>query len=219
VKKKSKIVSSDVCRKREKLRIFNFGELWPFVPCEAHTPDLTLACYSPGGPEKNGLCSRGIGPHLGEIFRADFGGLWPPNPSSQSSPTDIFHRPWIVLGNGEKDCYISSLQVIRFCTGSLSIWDWGHFRGFPTSGVGPPIWPMVIIALGPWQKKDFVPGESAPIGGDMGIWNFAILAFFRTLTAIFSKTGCEIFTKFLQSTDGLARSNLWKKIKNLFVES
>ena len=52
------------------------GHFGPLPPSEAHSPDLTLACYSPGGPEKNGLCSGGIGPHLGEmweieIFRID----------------------------------------------------------------------------------------------------------------------------------------------------
>ena len=42
-------------------------------------------------------------------FRAHFGGLWPPNPSSESSPTDTFHRSWIVLCNGEKKIDMSLL--------------------------------------------------------------------------------------------------------------
>ena len=52
--------------------------------------------------------------------RAHFRGLWPPNPSSQSPPTLIFDRSWIILGNGEKTWHVPSLQVIRFCPGSLS---------------------------------------------------------------------------------------------------
>jgi len=68
MKKKSKIVSSEVSRKREKYEFLTLGHFGPLPPCEAHTPDLTLACYSPWGPEKNSLCSGGMGPHLGEIW-------------------------------------------------------------------------------------------------------------------------------------------------------
>jgi len=96
----------------------------------------------------------------------------------------------------------------------------GHFRGFPTSGDLTPH--LTHARYSPWEpdKNGFCSGG---IGHHLGeIWAFEIFAvfvFFGTLTAIFSKTGRQIFTKFLQSTYRLAWSNLWKKIKNRFVGS
>ena len=138
-------------------------------------------------------------------FRAHFGRLWPPNSSSESSPTVKSHRPWIVLGDGERKLACLFFASDSFLHPKFVDLGLGHFWGFPTSGGATP--DLTDGHYSPWdiEKKQFLfRGNRPPFGGDMGISNFAILAFFDILTAIFSKTGRQIFTKFLQSTDRLA---------------